>query len=114
MKPLLIPALVILAALVAAVALWPPTALPDVSCRNLRDDPEFFAGRVVRLSTVGMTPGQSPTELVYRRFASKPPLVVARLSRAVPFPLPAYVVGTVTTERVDGITVVVLVNCRPE
>lgn len=84
---------------------------PDVTCRGLLAEPGFYAGRVVRLDTVGTQPGASPRELVYRRWAGLPPAVVVRCDVPVGFPPPRYVVGTVEW---SGKPPLVLSGARPD
>lgn len=82
----------------------------EVTCRGLAQDPGYYAGRVVRVSTVGVEPGSDRKELAYRRFAALPPVVVLHFSTPVPVPNPHFVVGLC---QYDG-KVVSVVNCRPD
>jgi len=83
---------------------------PEVNCRILDCDPDFFAGREVRVRTDGMEPGAGPNELVYRKVSEKPPAVVCRFKgNSPPSPLPALITGTCLGRR-DG--AVVVADCR--
>lgn len=89
----------------------PPAPPPVVTCRGLLAEPGYYAGRRVRLNTVGMEPGLVPTELVYRRWAGLPPSVVCVSDHPFPSPLPAFVTGRV---EVGGKGPIALTGCRPE
>lgn len=64
-----------------------------VTYKTLDADPEFYAGKTVRISTEGSQPGTVPNQLVFRKRADHEPVVVLVFSKAVPDPTPKFVIG---------------------
>lgn len=83
---------------------------PVVTCRGLLHEPGFYAGRTVRLDTVGMVPGTDPHTLAYVRVFGAAPVVVARFTKPVPVPPPRFCVGRVEVPEKGP---VVVTGCRP-
>jgi hypothetical protein len=99
--------------LVVGLASWAQPrvkVVPRVTCPILDCDPDFFKDSEVAVKTDGMQPGDAPNELVYRKRADHPPVVVCRFKGPVPEKLPAYLVGLCLGRR--GLAVL-LVDCRP-
>lgn len=82
----------------------------DVSVKVLLADPEFHAGRRVRLSASSFERGADATTLRYRTHTDRPPAVVCTFTHPVPDPVPDRFVGEV---RVAPDGTVTVVNCVP-
>lgn len=88
----------------------PPIIEPiPTSCRILEYDHAYFENHRVKLCTDGMQPGAVPSELIYRKRADQPPIVVCRFAGPIPDPLPQFITGT-CRGMTDG--AVLITDCR--
>ena len=100
--------------LAGILAFVPHHKPPEVTPRQLVENPDAWDGVTVRVEAVRVRRGASRRQLVYGRWASEPAAVVFEFANDVPEPVPLWFVGRVTVVRAGNRTTVVVRECHPD